>query len=87
MIWPCRAKVPDRPNAAESPFAYSAYAGRAYDERFLSEIPADVDPCGENGEFHTFVWAGPIFAESLPLQIGRVVERDGFVFCDLMWAA
>jgi diphthamide synthase (EF-2-diphthine--ammonia ligase) len=64
----------------------AAFAGRAYDERFLSEPPAHVDPCGENGEFHTFVWAGPIFAEPLHLQIGAVVERDGFVFCDLMWA-
>jgi uncharacterized protein (TIGR00290 family) len=64
----------------------AAFAGRAYDERFLSELPADADPCGENGEFHTFVWAGPIFAEPLRLRIGAVVERDGFVFCDLMWA-
>jgi uncharacterized protein (TIGR00290 family) len=65
----------------------TAFAGRAYDKRFLSELPADVDPCGENGEFHTFVWAGPVFAESLPLQIGPVVERDGFVFCDLVRGA
>jgi diphthamide synthase (EF-2-diphthine--ammonia ligase) len=64
----------------------AAFAGRAYDERFLSDLPADVDPCGENGEFHTFVWAGPIFAEALPLHIGPVVERDGFVFCDLIEA-
>jgi uncharacterized protein (TIGR00290 family) len=62
----------------------AAYAGRAYDEHFLSDLPADVDPCGENGEFHTFVWAGPIYAEAIPLQIGEVVERDGFVFCDLV---
>jgi uncharacterized protein (TIGR00290 family) len=61
----------------------AAFAGRAYDECFLSDLPAEVDPCGENGEFHTFVWAGPTFTESLPLQIGVVVERDGFVFCDL----
>jgi uncharacterized protein (TIGR00290 family) len=64
----------------------AAFAGRAYDERFLGDLPADVDPCGENGEFHTFVWAGPILAEALPLHIGPVVERDGFVFCDLIEA-
>jgi uncharacterized protein (TIGR00290 family) len=64
----------------------AAFAGRAFDERFLGDLPADVDPCGENGEFHTLVWAGPTFAEALPLHIGPVVERDGFVFCDLIEA-
>jgi uncharacterized protein (TIGR00290 family) len=58
-------------------------AGRAYDERLLAELPAEVDPCGENGEFHTFVHEGPIFAEPIACETGEVVERDGFVFCDL----
>jgi uncharacterized protein (TIGR00290 family) len=60
-----------------------AYAGRRYDERLLAELPPGVDPCGENGEFHTFVSAGPIFAEPIACETGRIVERDGFVFCDL----
>jgi uncharacterized protein (TIGR00290 family) len=62
----------------------SSFAGRAYDERLLGELPASVDPCGENGEFHTFVYAGPIFAGPLACETGEIVERDGFVFCDLM---
>jgi uncharacterized protein (TIGR00290 family) len=60
-----------------------SFAGRAYDETLLAELPAHVDPCGENGEFHTFVSDGPIFAAPLSLTCGEVVERDGFVFCDL----
>jgi uncharacterized protein (TIGR00290 family) len=58
-------------------------AGAEYDEDFLAALPAGVDPCGENGEFHTFVYAGPPFAEPVPCETGEVVERDGFVFCDL----
>jgi uncharacterized protein (TIGR00290 family) len=58
-------------------------AGRPYDEQLLSELPPAVDHCGENGEFHTFVHAGPIFAEPIAFETGEVVERDGFVFCDL----
>ena len=60
-----------------------AFCGRRYDGRLLAELPPDVDPCGENGEFHTFVSAGPIFAEPIACAIGEIVERDGFVFCDL----
>jgi uncharacterized protein (TIGR00290 family) len=59
-------------------------AGRAYGERLLADLPAGVDPCGENGEFHTFVHAGPIFSEPIACETGEVVERDGFVFCDLL---
>jgi uncharacterized protein (TIGR00290 family) len=59
-------------------------AGRAYDERLLADLPPGVDPCGENGEFHTFVHAGPIFSEPIACETGEVVERDGFVFCDLL---
>jgi uncharacterized protein (TIGR00290 family) len=58
-------------------------AGRRYDEQLLAELPPGVDPCGENGEFHTFVFAGPIFAEPVACAAGEIVERDGFVFCDL----
>jgi uncharacterized protein (TIGR00290 family) len=61
----------------------ASFAGRPYDERLLADLPTDVDPCGENGEFHTFVHAGPIFAEPIPCETGEVVERDGFVFRDL----
>jgi uncharacterized protein (TIGR00290 family) len=63
-----------------------AFAGRAYDEQLLAKLPASVDPCGENGEFHTFVHAGPIFPEPIACATGEVVERDGFVFCDLIAA-
>jgi uncharacterized protein (TIGR00290 family) len=59
------------------------FAGRSFDRALLSELPAGVDPCGENGEFHTFAWAGPMFAEPIAAVAGEVVERDGFVFADL----
>jgi uncharacterized protein (TIGR00290 family) len=62
----------------------ASFAGRAYDEQLLADLPATVDPCGENGEFHTFVHAGPIFAEPIVCETGEVVEREGFVFCDVM---
>ena len=61
----------------------ASFAGRPYDERLLAELPPTVDPCGENGEFHTFVHAGPGFAEPVSCEVGDVVERDGFVFCDV----
>jgi uncharacterized protein (TIGR00290 family) len=61
-----------------------SFAGRRYDKQLLAELPAGVDPCGENGEFHTFVHAGPIFAAPIACGTGEVVERDGFVFCDLI---
>jgi uncharacterized protein (TIGR00290 family) len=61
----------------------SSFAGRRYDERLLAELPPGIDPCGENGEFHTFVSAGPIFAAPIACERGEIVERDGFVFCDL----
>jgi uncharacterized protein (TIGR00290 family) len=61
-----------------------SFAGRRYDEQLLAELPAGVDPCGENGEFHTFVHGGPIFAAPIACATGEVVERDGFVFCDLI---
>jgi uncharacterized protein (TIGR00290 family) len=61
-----------------------SFAGRRFDERLLADLPAGVDPCGENGEFHTFVHAGPIFPAPIACQAGEVVERDGFAFCDLV---
>ena len=61
----------------------SSFAGRAYDAELLADLPRNVDPCGENGEFHTFVHAGPVFSAPLAVECGEVVERDGFVFCDL----
>lgn len=60
------------------------FAGRRFDETFLRELPASVDPCGENGEFHTVVTAGPMFATPIPVSIGETVERDGFVFTDIV---
>jgi diphthamide synthase (EF-2-diphthine--ammonia ligase) len=59
-------------------------AGRRFDEDLLKRLGPDVDPCAENGEFHTCVSAGPMFAHAIPLQIGETVEREGFVFADLM---
>lgn len=57
--------------------------GREYDATFLEDLPPSVDPCGENGEFHTFVYRAPIFAHPIPLQRGLNVERDGFWYCEL----
>ncbi len=62
-----------------------SWAGRELDAGFLSELPAGVDPCGENGEFHTFVYAGPVFHEPITWTRGEVVLRDGrFYYCDLL---
>jgi diphthamide synthase (EF-2-diphthine--ammonia ligase) len=58
------------------------FAGRDFDAGFLADLPPGIDPCGENGEFHTFVYAGPMFSKSIPVQPGEIVERDGFVFAD-----
>lgn len=60
------------------------FCGREYDLAFLESIPATVDPCGENGEFHTFVYAGPIFSNEIPITKGEVVLRDGFYFADIV---
>jgi len=59
------------------------FVGRVFDSEFLAELPANADPNGENGEFHSFVFEGPIFGEKIPYRIGEVVERDSFYFCDL----
>jgi uncharacterized protein (TIGR00290 family) len=61
-----------------------AFAGEQFGPGFLERLPAGVDPCGENGEFHTCVTAGPMFARPLKVQAGEVVEREGFVYADLL---
>jgi uncharacterized protein (TIGR00290 family) len=61
-----------------------SFVGRRFDAELLGELPREVDPCGENGEFHTFACAGPMFRRSLPIDVGEIVERDGFVFADLL---
>jgi uncharacterized protein (TIGR00290 family) len=65
----------------------ASFAGRDYDDAMLADLPSGVDPCGENGEFHTFVTAGPVFATPIPCRRGEVVERDGFVFADVLESA
>jgi len=60
------------------------FAGRDLDESFFRDLPPHADPCGENGEFHTFVFDGPIFHSPIPVRTGEIVNRDGFVFCDLL---
>ena len=61
-------------------------AGRAFDSSLLDELPEGVDPCGERGEFHTFVWDAPGFHAPIDIELGEVVERDGFVFQDVIGA-
>ena len=60
------------------------FAGRAFDATLLDDLPPGVDPCGENGEFHTCVTEGPMFSTSIALETGQVVLREGFVFADLI---
>jgi diphthamide synthase (EF-2-diphthine--ammonia ligase) len=60
------------------------FTGREFDEALLRDLPPGVDPCGENGEFHTFVYASPEFSHPLPVRRGDIVERDGFVFADVL---
>ena len=63
----------------------ASFAGRDYDDELLSDLPSEADPCGENGEFHTFVYDGPTFKERIAHQTGEVVLRDDrFAFCDLL---
>lgn len=63
-----------------------SFAGRTFDERLLQDLPAAIDPCGENGEFHTFVTAAPIFSHQIEIVCGDIVERGGFAYCDLLLA-
>jgi uncharacterized protein (TIGR00290 family) len=61
-----------------------SFAGRELDESFFRDLPSHADPCGENGEFHSFVFDGPIFQSPIPVRTGEIVHRDGFVFCDIL---
>ena len=61
----------------------ASFAGRFYDESFLNDLPDSVDPCGENGEFHTLAFGGPMFYSELPVTVGEVGTREGFVFVDV----
>jgi uncharacterized protein (TIGR00290 family) len=59
-------------------------AGCQYNDALLNKLPETVDPCGEEGEFHTFAWDGPMFAQPIDIRVGEVVNRDGFVYADLL---
>ena len=63
------------------------FVGREFDEKLLSDLPSNTDPCGENGEFHSFVYAGPLFRHDLPIEVGEIVSRDHFVFADFSLAS
>jgi len=62
----------------------SEFAGRDLDESLVNRLPAGVDPCAENGEFHTFAYAGPMFHQPIPIKDGEVVSREGFLYADLL---
>ncbi len=61
-----------------------SFAGRDYDQSLLADLPPEIDPCGENGEFHTFVYDAPVFRHPIAVQVGELVEREGFLFADLL---
>lgn len=61
-----------------------SFAGRRFDESLLADLPDSVDPCGENGEFHTAVAAGPMFSKAIPVELGETVKREGFVYRDVI---
>jgi diphthamide synthase (EF-2-diphthine--ammonia ligase) len=61
-----------------------SFAGQDYDSRLLDALPAEIDPCGENGEFHTLVYDAPVFSHPIAVRTGEIVERDGFVFADVV---
>lgn len=61
-----------------------AFAGKEYNNSFLEQLPGNADPCGENGEFHSFVYDGPFFNNKINIRIGETVSRDGFIFTDLL---
>ena len=60
------------------------FAGREWDANLLRELPTGVDPCGENGEFHSFAWAGPMFSGEIPVEAGERIIRDGFVYAEMV---
>ena len=61
-----------------------SFAGRVFDKQLLGDLPPGIDPCGENGEFHSFAFAGPMFTAPIDISVGEVVDRDGFVFADVL---
>ncbi len=61
-----------------------SHAGKRFDAQFLQRLPTGIDACGENGEFHTFACAGPMFTRPIQIEVGEVVDRDGFVFADVI---
>src|SRR5690606_14938830 len=63
-----------------------SFAGREFDESFLNDLPSNVDPCGENGEFHTFIYDAPMFKKPIPIQVGEKTKRDGFIFTDILFS-
>jgi diphthamide synthase (EF-2-diphthine--ammonia ligase) len=63
---------------------FGSFAGHDYDSRLLQALPPGIGPCGENGEFHTFVYDAPVFSRPIEVRTGEVVERDGFVFADVL---
>ena len=73
-----------RVTCVDSRFLDRTFVGREWDAAFLRDLPASVDPCGENGEFHTFAYEGPMLRHPVPIDSGEVVERDGFFFADLL---
>jgi uncharacterized protein (TIGR00290 family) len=60
------------------------FAGREYNTELLADLPSSVDPCGENGEFHTFVFDAPIYSKAIDIRVGEIIERNGFVFADIV---
>lgn len=74
-----RAKI----TCVDSGVMPEAFAGREFDQALLDDLPERVDPCGENGEFHTFAYSAPGFERLIEVRVGERVQRDGFVFCDL----
>lgn len=62
----------------------ASLVGRPFDRSLLDDLPATADPCGENGEFHSFAWDGPAFRHALDIEVGETVEREGFVFADVL---
>jgi uncharacterized protein (TIGR00290 family) len=62
----------------------ASFAGRTYDEQLLADLPSHIDPCGENGEFHTFVWNGPHFQHPVAFDTGEILRDEKYAFCDLL---
>ena len=78
-----QVRHPCETGCVDPKFLAPEFVGREFDEQLLSEFQPDIDPCGENGEFHTFAYAGPMFQHDLSVEFGEIVSRDGFVFADL----